>query len=67
MRSVFHALENHMTTLHKGLRILAGDEGGASLAEYGLLLALIALACVAVISLLGGSVSGMLNLMANTI
>lgn len=67
MRSVFHALENHMTTLRKGLRILAGDEGGASLAEYGLLLALIALACIAAISLISGSISGILNLMANTI
>jgi len=56
-----------MTTLRKGLRILAGDEGGASLAEYGLLLALIALACIAAISLISGSISGILNLMANTI
>jgi len=56
-----------MTTLLKGLRILAGDERGASLAEYGLLLALIALACIAAISLISGSISGILNLMANTI
>jgi len=67
LRYVSHALENHMRTLPKSRKNLARDEGGASMAEYGLLLALVALACIAAISLLGGNVNSVLNLMANTI
>ena len=37
------------------------DEEGASLAEYGLLLALIAVVCLAAITALGGKISGMFS------
>jgi pilus assembly protein Flp/PilA len=43
------------------------DEEGASLAEYGLLLALIAVVCIAAITLLGGNISTMFNTMAGAI
>jgi pilus assembly protein Flp/PilA len=42
-------------------------EEGASLAEYGLLLALIAVICIAAITLLGTSISTMFNTIAGTI
>jgi pilus assembly protein Flp/PilA len=34
------------------------DEKGASLVEYGLLVGLIAVVCIAAVSLLGGTMSG---------
>jgi pilus assembly protein Flp/PilA len=40
---------------------LVRDEEGASLAEYGLLLALIAVLCVGAIALLGTKVSSMFS------
>jgi pilus assembly protein Flp/PilA len=40
---------------------LIRDEEGASLAEYGLLLALIAVLCVGAIALLGTSISSMFS------
>jgi len=42
-------------------------EEGASLAEYGLLLALIAVVCMVAITLLGSSISTMFSTMAGTI
>jgi pilus assembly protein Flp/PilA len=43
------------------------DEEGASLVEYGLLLALIAVVCIGAVAVLGGSISSMLNSLAGTI
>ncbi len=40
-------------------RLVRAREEGASLAEYGLLLALIALVCLAAITLLGTQISSM--------
>lgn len=40
---------------------------GQSLAEYGLILALVAVFCIAALQVLGTSVSDMLNKLANTI
>ena len=37
---------------------LRRDEKGASLVEYGLLVGLIAVVCIAAVSLLGGTMSG---------
>jgi len=45
----------------------ASDERGASMVEYGLLLALIAVVCVGAVSVLGVSISGMLSGLATTI
>lgn len=47
------------------LLALASDESGATLVEYGLLLALIALAAVAVMGTLGTKVSGLFSSAAN--
>jgi len=42
-------------------------EDGAALAEYGLLVALIAVVCVAAVTLVGTAVSGKLNTVATKI
>jgi pilus assembly protein Flp/PilA len=42
-------------------------EEGATLAEYGLLLALIAVVCIAAITLLGTKISSMFNTVAGSI
>ncbi|HLZ73298.1 MAG TPA: Flp family type IVb pilin [Dehalococcoidia bacterium] len=43
------------------------DEEGQGLAEYGLILALIAVVCVAALTLLGNKVSGVLSSVAGSI
>ena len=43
------------------------DEEGASLVEYGLLLSLVAVVCIAAVTLLGGSISNMLSNLAGLI
>ena len=43
------------------------DEEGASLVEYGLLLSLVAVVCIAAITVLGTSISTMLNSLAGKI
>jgi pilus assembly protein Flp/PilA len=43
------------------------DEEGQGLAEYGLILALIAVVCVAALTALGGSVSDQLTSLGDTI
>ena len=43
------------------------DEEGASLVEYGLLLSLVAVVCIAAITLLGTSISTMLSNLASQI
>ena len=40
------------------------DEEGASLVEYGLLLSLVVVVCIAAVSLIGSSISTMLNSLA---
>jgi pilus assembly protein Flp/PilA len=56
-----------MTKLLAASTKLVRDEEGASLAEYGLLLALIAVVCIAAITLLGGNISTMFNTVATKI
>jgi pilus assembly protein Flp/PilA len=46
---------------------LTRQEDGASLAEYGLLVALIAVVCIAAITLLGGNIAVMFNTLAAAI
>jgi pilus assembly protein Flp/PilA len=48
-------------------KYITRKEEGATLAEYGLLLALIAVVCLAAIRLLGTSISSMFNLIAGSI
>jgi pilus assembly protein Flp/PilA len=43
------------------------DEEGASLAEYGLLLALIAVVCIGAITILGTNISSMFSTLAGLI
>ena len=43
------------------------DEEGASLVEYGLLLSLVAVVCIAAISLLGSNISTLLTTLAGLI
>ena len=49
------------------LRARIDDERGASLVEYALLEALIAVVCIAAISLLGGNASTKFSSVANSI
>jgi len=48
-------------------RVFGREQEGASLAEYGLLLALIAVACIAAITLLGTQISSMFTNLAGSI
>ena len=57
-----------MTKLLKlARRFLGRDEEGATLAEYGLLLALIAVVCIATITLLGTKISSMFSEVAGSV
>jgi pilus assembly protein Flp/PilA len=56
-------MSKHVTTLKAFVR---GEEG-ASLAEYGLLLALIAVVCIAAINVLGTAISSMFSNTSGTI
>lgn len=65
---------NHQTKSYRGrekmlehLKGMMQNEEGQALAEYGLILALIAVVCIAALTLLGTSVSGMLNALAAAI
>ena len=46
-----------MKLIRKVRKLLTGKEEGASMAEYGLLVALIAVVCIAAITLLGTKLS----------
>jgi pilus assembly protein Flp/PilA len=48
-----------MTKLYAAATRFARSEEGASLAEYGLLLGLIAVVCIAGMTLLGGTINSM--------
>ena len=48
-------------------RFIAKDEDGATLAEYGLLLALIAVVCLVAITALGTQISSMFQALATAI
>ena len=49
------------------LRSRIDDERGASLVEYALLVALIAVVCIAAVTLLGGNASSKFNSVANSL
>jgi pilus assembly protein Flp/PilA len=54
-------------TLKKYVEIKHGGEEGQGLAEYGLILALIAVVCIAALTLLGTSISGKLGSLNNAL
>ena len=54
-------------TLKKYVAVRHGGEEGQGLAEYGLILALIAAVCVAALILLGGNISAKLNSVAGSL
>jgi pilus assembly protein Flp/PilA len=56
-----------MSKLLATTRSFVRDEEGASLAEYGLLLALIAVVCMAATALIGTRISGLFNYIAGTL
>jgi pilus assembly protein Flp/PilA len=56
-----------MTKLHAAAAKFIREEEGASLAEYGLLLALIAVVCIAAIALVGTRISSMFSAVAGSI
>ena len=58
----------HITAARKFFaKFVSRSEEGATLAEYGLLLALIAVVCLAAITLLGSTISSMFASLAGTI
>jgi pilus assembly protein Flp/PilA len=56
-----------MTKLLTAASKFVRDEEGASLAEYGLLLALIAVVCIGAITLLGTNISTMFSKVAGSV
>ncbi len=56
-----------MLMVGTALRARMGDEEGQGLAEYGLILALIAVVCIAALTLLGTNVSSTLNNIAGSV
>lgn len=49
------------------IKQLITDEDGASLTEYGLLIALIAAVCIAAVTLLGANLAAIFNNMASAV
>ena len=47
--------------ISKAVKLQSRDEEGQGLAEYGLILALIAVVCIAALTLLGTSINGALG------
>jgi pilus assembly protein Flp/PilA len=61
-------MRNYLTAAKKFLdRLVGRKEEGASLAEYGLLLALIAIVCIAAITVLGTQISSMFTGLSSSI
>jgi pilus assembly protein Flp/PilA len=55
------------THVHKLVNRFRQDEAGAALAEYGLLIALIAVVCVVAVTALGTNISSAFSLIAASI
>jgi len=55
------------TTISTWLQARFDDEEGASLVEYALLVALIAVVCIAAVTLLGGNASSKFDTIADSI
>jgi pilus assembly protein Flp/PilA len=50
-----------MTATFKSIKSIFADESGQGLAEYGLILGLVAVLCIAAVITLSGKVQGVLN------
>jgi pilus assembly protein Flp/PilA len=53
--------------IRNAVKYQASREEGQGLAEYGLILALVAVVCIAAVTLLGGNISAVLNRLAGSI
>jgi pilus assembly protein Flp/PilA len=53
--------------MSNALRILWGDERGQDLAEYGMLVALIAIVALASLTLLGGNIDALFTTVSTTL
>lgn len=53
--------------MFKTLKAMIRDEEGATMVEYGLMLALIAVVCIAVVTTLGQNLSSLFSTVANTL
>ena len=60
-------MNTHINRMRKHLLTLARDEEGASMVEYGLLVALIAIVAIAAVTLLGTNLSTKMNSAATTL
>ena len=49
------------------IKRLVKEEDGATMVEYGLMVALIACVCIAAVTLLGGSISNVFNVSSNAV
>lgn len=56
-----------MDAIRKNLRRLLAEQGGATAIEYGLIVALIAVACIGGVSALGGGAGGMWTNLSSTV
>lgn len=56
-----------MALIHETLRRLVRDESGATMVEYGLMVALIAVVCIAAVTLLGTNSRDTFDAAANAI
>ena len=56
-----------MDAIRKSFRRLTANEGGATAIEYGLIVALIAVACIGGFSALGGGAGGMWTNLSSTV
>ena len=56
-----------MSAIRKTLRMLRADKRGATAIEYGLICALIVIAMMGGLQLLGGGTNGMWGKLANTV
>ena len=61
------AAKCQVTTAALRARRLAVREEGATMVEYGLMVALIAVVCLAAVTLLGANVSGIFNQIAGAV
>jgi pilus assembly protein Flp/PilA len=56
-----------MSKLLVSLKSFLADESGATMVEYGLMVALVAAVCITAVSALGTSISGKFNSVAGSI
>lgn len=65
LRTYKNLSEEKSTTMFSAVKCLVKDDSGATLVEYGLLLALVALAAVATMTTLGSNIKTLFTSAAN--